>query len=105
MIRFIWISVFLLSSATYAGVAQDANVIYTGLYGNGNLFVVIDKPLGECTNNTWIVIPSDHQNKEAYFSMAMASVASGKKITAFVTCDSGQANTSFEDANYIHFNK
>ncbi|NQZ09823.1 MAG: hypothetical protein HRT35_21950 [Algicola sp.] len=105
MSRVIGVMLILVSMVSNGETVKDANVLYTGLYGNGNLFIVIDKPLGSCTNNTWIIIPADHQNKGAYFTMAMASVVGGKKITAHVKCDSGVQNTVFEDVSYIHINK
>lgn len=70
------------SSSTYT----DANVLSTGLYGNGNFFAVLDTTMLEpgC-NSTRLEVLSTHPLIKSFLAMALSAKAAGNKIRVVTT--------------------
>ena len=75
------LSALVFSAPGYSAVADDAKVIYAGIWGAGRLFVALDKTILEpgCENSTFTVA-ENHAQIKAWLSIAMAALASGKSV-------------------------
>lgn len=88
------------------GTVQSAHVLYTGVYGSGRFFVVIDKTINEpgCENSRFDVDPSNSLIN-AWLSIAMASAVSGKTINVTTNgCYAGLPTLDNTTASYFYLN-
>lgn len=77
----------MLSTSAFA---LEAQVVRTGLWGNGGLFIVLESTyeLAGCSSpEIWVA--SNHPSKNHILSVAMAAVASGKRVGIVVGGCSG----------------
>ena len=101
------LGVFLtaLTALSHAVLVTDVSINYVGIYGNGDVFASFDKiiPVAGCATTTWIVIPSNHQQKDEIYSMLLTAYAGEKKLDVSASiCHSSNAATLVDStSNYI----
>ncbi|EGQ9731000.1 hypothetical protein [Vibrio cholerae] len=75
------IGMYLNPLAVIASDNMVAKVTYTGLYGNGRLFIAVDKQINEpgCQNYRIDVAPN-HPQIDRWLSIALAAYTTGGEI-------------------------
>ncbi|ENM5853353.1 hypothetical protein NTE09_001333 [Vibrio mimicus] len=75
------IGICTISLSTMASDNMIAKVTYTGLYGNGRLFIAVDKQINEpgCQNYRIDVAPN-HPQIDRWLSIALAAYTAGGEI-------------------------
>lgn len=109
MMKLIIKSIFLIgmyfnSLAVIASENMVAKVVYTGLYGNGRLFIAVDKQINEpgCQSYRIDVAP-DHPQIDRWLSIALAAYTTGGEIQ-FKTkgCYGTYAKLDLSDQTWLH---
>ncbi len=103
--KYIISGILLLASVSSAAVmVDDLSVVNYGIYGNGRIFISFDKEVPEpgC-NRQRIDIDADHEQADVITSIALAALASGKKVKVQTSgCFANSPTLTSDTSSYIY---
>lgn len=103
----ILLSSLALSGSALAAKVNDAVITHFGAYGDGRLFIQLDKKIPEpnCTNNR-IDIAASNPNIDLFETIAITAMANGNKVTVAASgCYAGFPTIDSSNRSWIVIKK
>ncbi len=88
VIKLIMITLVFTSTAVASVGNKDVKVSYIGYYGDGRLFIVVNKQLDPaCADSAWIILDPNHPAKKEIHSNALAALIADRYVDLYTSCD------------------
>ena len=102
MIRYLVLLLLFVTSGLQAGLTRDVEISYTGMYGNGNVFIVFKSALNDTPGCSWLIIDSNNPFKDQFQSLAISALATGRLVDVSTTeCSSGTTRIQNDSNHYL----